>query len=88
MGGERRQQLVRLYEDSKGSGVCGNGDTDRGCGARLDWYQTLNLKSMPMNAGAVPLRSELEASTRRVIVFFDAADSHLITCPKRAEFKK
>jgi hypothetical protein len=43
---------------------------------------------MPMNAGAVPVKSENEASTGRVVLFFDASDSHWSTCPESAAFKR
>jgi len=79
---------IRLYEDSKGSGVCGARDPGKGCGAALDWYGTLTGKHMPMNAGAVPLKSEREAGTMRVIVFFSAEDSHWNTCPERKQFSR
>lgn len=74
-------KTVRLYEDSKGSGVC------RGCDAPLDWYDTLKGKKMPMNAGATPLKSENEPGTGRVIAYFAADDAHWDSCPARDRFK-
>jgi hypothetical protein len=72
--------LIRLFEDSKKKGDC------RGCGAALEWYETLNNRHMPMNAGAVPRKSENDPDTKRVIAFFAASDSHWNTCPKAASF--
>jgi Fe-S cluster assembly scaffold protein SufB len=82
MNANAMTKTVRLYEDSKAHGVC------RGCEARMDWYDTLNGKKMPMNAGAVPLKSENEAGTGRVIAFFAAEDSHWNTCPERKQFSR
>lgn len=72
--------LIRLYEDSRSSGTC------RGCNAPLDWYDTLSGKHMPMNAGAVPRKSETDPATWRVIAHFSAADAHWNSCPERAQF--
>ena len=77
-----KRQLVGVFEDSKRTGSC-NGPT---CGQPLDWYDTAKGKRMPMNAGAVPVRSENEPDTMRVIVFFDASDTHWATCPDRKRF--
>jgi hypothetical protein len=74
------ETLIRLFEDSKQSGIC------RGCGARMEWFETLTGKRMPMNAGAVPRKSETHEETRRVVAFFAADDSHFTTCPDRAQF--
>lgn len=75
-------KTVRLYEDSKGFGVC------RGCHAPMEWYDTLTGKKMPMNAGAVPLKSESDEGTGRVIAYFAAEDSHWNTCPERQQFRR
>ena len=74
------ETLIRLYEDSKQGGQC------RGCAADIEWYETLNGKRMPMNAGAVPRKSETDQSTWRVVAFFAASDSHWNTCPDAAKF--
>lgn len=74
--------LIRLYEDSRSAGTC------RGCGAAMDWYETLAGRRMPMNAGAVPRKSETEPSSHRVVAFFSAADSHWSTCEQRAQFAR
>lgn len=68
------ETLIRLYEDSRSPGQC------RGCGARIEWYETLKSARMPMNAGAVPRKSEKDPDTWRVIAFFAAADSHWASC--------
>jgi hypothetical protein len=77
-----KDTLVRLYEDTKKPGIC----SATSCGAALDWYRTLNDKGMPMNRGAVPVKSENESDTRRVIAFFSASDSHWATCPAASKF--
>jgi len=73
--------LLRLYEDSKRGGTC------TACGAALDWYETLKGNNMPMNAGAVPRKSETHPETGRVVVFFAADDTHWTTCPQRDLFR-
>lgn len=61
----------------------------RGCGASIVWHETLTGKRMPINAGAVPRRTEREGEgKRRTILFLAAADAHWATCPKRAQFSK
>lgn len=74
------ETLIRLFEDPHNSGEC------RGCQARIDWFETLSGKRMPMNAGAVPRKSENDPATNRVVAFFSAADSHWNTCPERQQF--
>lgn len=76
------ETLVRLFEDSVRSGLCG------GCRAAIDWYETLNHRNMPMNAGAVPRKSEKDPDTWRVIAFFSSDDTHWATCPARAQFRR
>lgn len=75
------ETLIRLFEQTRQPGRC------RGCEALIDWYDTLTAKRMPMNRGAVPRKSELD-SERRVVAFFDAADSHWASCPGRSLFTK
>lgn len=74
--------LIRLFEDSKQRGVC------RGCQASIDWYETLGWKRMPMNANAVPRKSETDPATNTVIAFFAASDSHWNNCPDAAAFSR
>lgn len=76
------RQCVKVFEDSRGPGTC------RGCAAALDWYDTVAGKHMPVNSGAVPVRSEQDEATWRVVAVFDAADTHWATCPDRQRFKK
>ena len=76
------EQLIRLYESSGRKATC------RGCGAPIVWFETLAAKHMPMNAGAVPRKSENDPSTRRVIAFYAAEDSHFATCPDRSKFSR
>jgi hypothetical protein len=70
---------IRLYEAS-GPGRCS------GCQARIVWHPTLNGKSMPMNADAVAVLSEKDA-TGALVLIFDAADAHWASCPARAHFR-
>ena len=80
---EKPQTLFRVYEEPHDSGSCS------GCGAALDWYETLNGKRMPVNGGSVPVKSEKEGdSFGRVVVFFDGGDAHWATCPQRDLFKR
>ena len=74
--------LIRLYEDSRAVARC------RGCGVSLAFYETLTGRKMPMNAGAVPRKSENHPETGRVIGFFAASDSHFTTCPEAAAFSR
>lgn len=76
------ETLIRLYEDSKKSARC------RGCEADIEFFETLTGKRMPMNAGAVPRRSENDPETMRVVGFYAAADSHFTSCPQSAQFSR
>jgi hypothetical protein len=78
---EKKETLIRLVGEPT-RGTCGG----RTCGAAIDWYETLRGKRMPMDAGAVPRRSETDQATGRVIVFMAASDSHWNSCPDRPEF--
>lgn len=73
---------IRLIEKGMNSGTCS------GCGARIDWYETPAGKRMPMNGGAVAVRSGNDPATWEPFLVFDGADSHWNTCPQRARFKK
>lgn len=75
-----RETLIRLYEDSKQRAQC------RGCSADIEWFETLSARRMPMNAGAVPRKSESHPETRRVVAFYSASDSHWSSCPDAAKF--
>lgn len=77
------ETLIRLYEDPEKPVVT----SCRGCGAPIEWYETLKGKKMPMNAGAVPRKSEKDPATGRVIIFMASSESHWSTCEKRAQFK-
>lgn len=78
-----KDTLIRLFEDSRNSGMC------RGCQARIDWYETFPKGAhMPMNAGAVPRKSENDPATWRVIAFFSSADAHWATCPRASSFSR
>jgi hypothetical protein len=55
------EPLIRLFEDSKSPAKC------RGCDAKIEWFDTLNGRKMPMNAGAVSRKSENDPETRRII---------------------
>lgn len=78
-----RETLIRLYENLKPQRArC------RACESDIEWFETLNGKKMPMNAGSVPRKSENEPDTRRVIVFFAASDAHWNTCPSASEFNR
>lgn len=75
--------LIRLYENPKPQRAqC------RACAADIEWFDTLKGKKMPMNAGAVPRKSEHEPETHRLIVFFAAEDAHWNSCPSAGEFHR
>ena len=74
--------LIRLYEDSKQPARC------RGCEADIEFFETLAGKRMPMNAGALPRKSEKDPVTGHVIAYYAAADSHWNTCPDRDQFSR
>jgi hypothetical protein len=75
------ESLIRLFEnDQPQRAQC------RGCGADIEWFGTLKGKHMPMNAGAVPRKSEHDPETHRLIVFFAADDAHWSTCPEAKRF--
>ena len=77
------EQLIRVFENERPSkAAC------RGCQAPIEWYETLKGKRMPMNAGAVPRKSDNDPDTGRVIVFFAADDAHWNSCPDAAKFGK
>lgn len=76
------ETLIRVYASSGRVAQC------RGCNADIVWMDTLLGRHMPMNASAVPRRSEPHPSTGRVIVFYAAADSHWATCPAREQFRR
>jgi hypothetical protein len=74
------ETLIALYESSRKSGVCS------ACAARLDWYHTHpKQKAMPMNAGAVPRRSERVAG--EVVAYFSSDDTHWSSCPDAGRFR-
>lgn len=81
---QKKEVLIRLYEDSKEPGTC----KSTKCGAEIDYYETLNGKRMPMDKGAVPRKSESEAGTNRVIAYFSNAESHFATCQAADEFRR
>jgi hypothetical protein len=73
--------LLRLYADSRRSGNC------RGCGAAIDWWETIAAQAMPMDVTARILDRDWSESAERWIVYLSAGDSHWATCPERARFK-
>ena len=77
------ETLIRLLENARPQRAqC------RACAADIEWFETLNGKKMPMNAGAVPRKSQNHPETGRVIAFYSSADSHWNTCPDRQQFVK
>jgi hypothetical protein len=76
-----KEPLIRLFEDPSNPGIYS------GCEAPIRWHETLAGRRMPMNADAVPRRSESHP-TGRVVAFYAQADSHMFTCPKRSEFSR
>ena len=60
----------------------------RGCEADIEWFETLRGKKMPMNASAVPRKSEHDPDTGRLILHFAAADAHWQSCPEKSQFHR
>ena len=58
----------------------------RSCGASVDWYTTPAGKAMPMNAGAVHLRTT-GGGPADELGDFDRADTHWATCPQASTWK-
>jgi hypothetical protein len=73
--------IIRLLLPSTNTSHC------RGCGASIDWYETLAGKNMPMNAGAVHVRTT-GGGPNPEVGEFDNADSHWAACPVAPTFKK
>jgi len=73
--------MISLVLPKTNTGHC------RSCGAIIDWYQTPAGKGMPLNAGAVHLRTT-GGGPRPEVGEFDAADTHWATCPQAAAWKK
>lgn len=76
-----KDQLFRVYEDPADPGQC------KDCGTDIVFRETLNGKRMPMQAGAVPVKSEKDPETGRVIAFFSGDDSHFSNCAEYAKRK-
>jgi hypothetical protein len=73
--------LIRVYDNRRPQRAqC------RGCEAAIEWFGTLRGKKMPMNAGAVPRKSEHDHQSGRLILFFAAADAHWNACPEKDRF--
>lgn len=73
-------KTIRVYENPSSVSPCA------GCSAHIRWHETLSGKTMPMDVNAVPLKSE--RIDGRVVVTFDAGDSHWATCPASQRFKR
>jgi len=75
---------IRLFVGTRKRGQCTSG----ACLQAIDWYTTLNDRGMPMNAGAKPLRVEVDRATGYTIGIFSSRDSHWATCPARSQFSR
>ena len=76
------ETLIRLYDSSRRVAHC------RGCNAEIVWMDTLGDKSLPMNADAVPRRSEPHPTSGRLVVYYAQADTHWATCQARERFRR
>ena len=72
---------IRLLLPMKNSARC------RSCDAPIDWYETPLGRHMPMNGGAVHLKTHGGGPSPEVGEF-DTKDSHWATCPGIDEFKR
>lgn len=72
---------IRLLMKRQGISVC------RSCSAPIEWFSTPSGRLMPMNAGAVHLRTEGGGPNPEIGVF-DAGDSHFATCPQAATHRR
>ena len=59
----------------------------RSCNARIEWVETEKGKHMPVDW---PLRvlSEHQTSIGRMVTVIDGAQSHFVTCPDAAKYRK
>lgn len=81
--GTERETLIRVYEGTREPGRC------KGCQAPIDWFVTVkNRKSMPVNRGAVPRKSEMDPETNTTVIFLSSADVHWATCSARDQFTR
>lgn len=74
---------VRVWAATRRPGRC------RGCGARLDWYDTMRGARIPIAGGALPARLEqipAAAPGRRVVYLFDRGEVHIATCARAERF--
>jgi hypothetical protein len=71
---------IKLVLPKTNTGVC------RSCGASVDWYATPSQMAMPMNAGAVHLRTT-GGGPNPDLGEFDTVDTHWATCPDAGKWK-
>lgn len=76
-------KTITVWNDTRGKAHC------RGCGAPIEWAKVVaSGKKMCFNNAIVPLRTETDPHSRRVIVVADLATNHWATCPDRDRFRR
>ena len=77
------QRTFTVYADSRQPATCRSVQ----CGQPIDFYMTFpRRRRMPVNRGAVPVRSE-QFHDGAVLLIFAADASHFATCVARLDFK-
>lgn len=76
-----KETLVRVFDDTRGSGRC------RSCDAKLTWFTTVAGKKIPFDGDPVPRKSDLDAD-RRLVLFLSSDDVHWATCPDADRFRR
>lgn len=73
--------IVTVYTDTKGYALCSS------CKAPIEWYETMNGKKMPVNRGAVYLRTGTDV-VGDPTADIASSDTHWATCPDAAKWKR
>ena len=77
----RGEQLVRVWANSRGRGVC------RSCGAALTWATTITGKRMPFDGDPVARQTSHDAATRDLVEHLSADDVHWRSCDNPDRFR-
>jgi hypothetical protein len=72
---------IKLVLPKTNTGTC------RSCGAAVDWYATPAGKAMPMNNGAVHIKT-LGGGPEPELGEFDTVDTHWASCPFAGRWKR
>jgi hypothetical protein len=79
------EKTIAVYADTEGVARC-RGDA---CQQTITWAEVVGSgKRMCFSGTPVPLRSEHEGATHRLIHHYAWDDNHWATCPDRVRFKR